>query len=153
MFSQKISIDLIESSCVKVTFPTCSTYFSLHSLDYIKLAMKPMLPHDLLFARIAATKFTNHCSSVKAYTVIIIRLASSLNLQITWIFLPSLVKPSMRYLVPRISSDNFLWIRLKLEVELSRHRCHIQWILKLTNTTPALMLCLVGYVFCGSRSL
>ena len=60
MFSQKISINFIESSCVKVTFPTCSTYFSLRILDDIKFAMKPMLPHDLLFARIATAKFTNH---------------------------------------------------------------------------------------------
>lgn len=83
MFLQKMTIKRIQDGSVKITFSTLLTNFRLYILDNIKTALQPMLFFDPLFPRLAAAKFTDHDSSAKAYTVMITRLASSLNRQIT----------------------------------------------------------------------
>jgi hypothetical protein len=83
MVGQKIPVNLIESRSVEVALATLSTYLSFDIFDNVEFPAQPMLSLDFLFSRLTSTKLARHISSVSAYTVVMIRLPSSLNRQIT----------------------------------------------------------------------
>ena len=83
MFHSKIAVNVIKGSGMKVPLSTLFTDFRFHVFDNVELALQPMLAFDLLFLSFTTTEFTNHKFFIKAYTVIMMRLVSSLNLQMT----------------------------------------------------------------------
>ncbi|MGH8606750.1 MAG: hypothetical protein ACREX9_04830, partial [Gammaproteobacteria bacterium] len=83
MFRGQVVVDGIKSSSVNITLTALSTYFRLYVLNDIKVASQPMLAFDPPLSRVTAAKLANHGFSVNAYTVIIMRSNSSLNLHTT----------------------------------------------------------------------
>ena len=56
----------IECPRVKVPLPTRSIYLRLNILEYVKPAMQPVLPSNLLLAGLPSAEFADHRSSLKA---------------------------------------------------------------------------------------
>ena len=83
MFRGQVVVDGIKSSSVNITLTALSAYFRLYVLNDVKVASQPMLAFDPPLSRVTAAKLANHGSSVNAYTVIIMRSNSSLNLHTT----------------------------------------------------------------------
>ena len=77
------SVDSIKSLGVEIPFAALIADFRFHVLNDVQLTLKPVLFLYGLLRRVSTTEFTNHCAPRTIYTVMIIRLPTSLNLHTT----------------------------------------------------------------------